>query len=219
MQKTNRTMLFQFISIMFVVLGAELLTATQINYSEERVKMTDEKNLETATLGAGCFWCVEAIFENLKGVESVESGYSGGDNKNPTYKEVCSGTTNHAEVCQIKFDPEVISFEELLEVFWQTHDPTTLNKQGADVGTQYRSVIFYHTNKQKELAETYKSKLIEAKVFSTPIVTEISPAVKFYIAENYHQDYYQANKSQPYCNMVITPKLEKFKKIFEQKLK
>lgn len=219
MQKTNRTMLFQFISIMFVVLGAERLTATQINYSEERVKMTDEKNLETATLGAGCFWCVEAIFENLKGVESVESGYSGGDNKNPTYKEVCSGTTNHAEVCQIKFDPEVISFEELLEVFWQTHDPTTLNKQGADVGTQYRSVIFYHTNKQKELAETYKSKLIEAKVFSNPIVTEISPAVKFYVAENYHQDYYQANKSQPYCNMVITPKLEKFKKVFEQKLK
>lgn len=179
----------------------------------------EESKKDTATFGAGCFWCVETIFQNVKGVSSVKSGYSGGTTKNPTYKEVCSGTTNHAEVCQIIYDPKIISFEDLLEVFWQTHDPTTINRQGADVGTQYRSVIFYHNQNQKDLAEKYKSKLNQQKVFNTPVVTEITPFTKFYEAEDYHQDYYELNKNQPYCQMVIRPKLEKIKKVFEDKLK
>jgi len=172
-----------------------------------------------ATFGNGCFWCTEAIFQQVEGVVKIVSGYSGGKVKNPTYKEVCSGLTGHAEVIQLTFDPAVVSYDELLEIFWKTHDPTTLNRQGADVGTQYRSVIFYHTEEQKSLAESYKKKLDEAGAFNAPIVTEISPAVTFYPAEDYHQNYYNLNGNAPYCSYVIQPKLEKFKKVFKEKLK
>lgn len=186
---------------------------------DESAMTTNNDNLELATFGAGCFWCVEAIFQDLKGVEKVTSGYSGGDVKNPSYREVCTGRTGHAEVVQIQFNPDVISFKELLEVFWQTHDPTTLNKQGADVGTQYRSAVFYHDQSQKELAEEYKKKLDESEVFDDPIVTEISQYDTFYKAEVSHQDYYNENSDAPYCRAVITPKVEKFRKVFEDKLK
>lgn len=174
---------------------------------------------DTATFGAGCFWCVEAIFQNLKGVEKVSSGYTGGSVPNPSYEEVCTGMTGHAEVAQILFDPEVITYKELLEVFWQTHDPTTLNRQGADVGTQYRSAIFYHNDEQRRLAEEYKKKLNESGAFNNPVITEISPLTVFYEAENYHQDYYNNNGNQPYCRLVIKPKMEKFEKAFKDKLK
>lgn len=174
---------------------------------------------EKATFGGGCFWCTEAIFRSLKGVEAVESGYSGGKTKNPTYNEVCTGETGHAEVIQITFDPKTISFRELLEVFWETHDPTTLNRQGADVGTQYRSAVFYHSPEQKEIAEKYKEELNKENVFGKPVITEITAFDKFYKAENYHQDYFANNRSQGYCQFVIVPKLEKFRKIFKDKLK
>ncbi|HEX8531167.1 MAG TPA: peptide-methionine (S)-S-oxide reductase MsrA [Cytophagales bacterium] len=175
--------------------------------------------LETATFGAGCFWCVEAVFQQLEGVKTVVSGYTGGKVENPTYRQVSAGTTGHAEVIQLTYDPKVVTFPELLEVFWQTHDPTTLNRQGADVGTQYRSAVFYHTPEQKELAEKYKKELDAAGAFNGPIVTEIVPAGKFYRAEDYHQNYYNLNSSQPYCSYVITPKLDKLKKVFKDKLK
>ena len=174
---------------------------------------------ETATFGGGCFWCTEAIFSSLKGVQSVESGYSGGKTKNPTYKEVCTGETGHAEVIQITFDPKVISFHELLEVFWETHDPTTLNRQGADIGTQYRSVIFYHSLEQKAIAEKYKAELNKENVFNKPVVTEITAFDRFYKAEDYHQEYFANHPNQGYCQIVIVPKLEKFRKIFKDKLK
>lgn len=174
---------------------------------------------ETATLGGGCFWCTEAIFRSLKGVETVESGYSGGKTKNPTYNEVCTGETGHAEVIHIIFNPKLISFKELLEVFWKTHDPTTLNRQGADSGTQYRSVVFYHSREQKETAEKYKSDLNKENVYNQPVVTEISSFDQFYKAENYHQNYFANNRSQGYCQFVIVPKIEKFRKIFNNKLK
>lgn len=182
-------------------------------------QLTSQAQTETATFGGGCFWCTEAIFKSLKGVESVESGYSGGKLKNPTYKEICTGETGHAEVIQIVFNPKVISFNELLEVFWETHDPTTLNRQGADVGTQYRSVIFYHSAAQKETAEKYKAELNKENVFGKPAVTEISALDKFWPAEKYHQDYYENNSTQGYCQFVIVPKLQKFRKIFKDKLK
>lgn len=182
-------------------------------------QLTSSAQRETATFGNGCFWCTEAIFKSLKGVETVESGYSGGKLKNPTYREVCSGLTGHAEVIQITYDPSVISYDELLEVFWQTHDPTTLNRQGADVGTQYRSAVFYHSPEQKEAAEKYKAELNRQKVFDKPIVTEITAFDKFYKAEDYHQNYYANNPNQGYCQIVIVPKLEKFRKVFKDKLK
>lgn len=182
-------------------------------------QLTSSGQKETATFGNGCFWCTEAIFKSLKGVETVESGYSGGKVKDPTYREVCTGETGHAEVIQITFDPAVISFRELLEVFWETHDPTTPNRQGADVGTQYRSVVFYHSPQQKELAEKYKAELNNENVFGKPVVTEITSFDKFYKAENCHQDYYANNSTQGYCQMVIVPKLEKFRKVFKDKLK
>ena len=175
--------------------------------------------MDTATFGAGCFWCTEAVFKILKGVYKVTSGYSGGHKENPTYEEVCTGTTGHAEVTQIEFNPEEIKFDELLEVFWRTHDPTTLNRQGADVGTQYRSVIFYHNESQKKIAEYYKEKLGQEKIWDDPVVTEITEFTKFYPAEDYHQDYYANNPNQGYCAFVITPKVEKFKKLFASKLK
>jgi len=181
--------------------------------------MTNSANLETTTLGAGCFWCVEAVFQQIEGVVKVESGYSGGHKENPTYKEVCSETTGHAEVCQITFDKNKISFQEILEVFFGTHDPTTLNRQGNDVGTQYRSAIFYHTPEQKAIAEKVIATLNAEKVFANPIVTEVVPFKKFYKAEDYHQNYYNNNSGQGYCVFVIRPKLEKLKKVFKEKLK
>jgi peptide-methionine (S)-S-oxide reductase len=174
---------------------------------------------DTATFGTGCFWCTEAVFQELKGVYKVTSGYSGGNVKNPSYEEVCSGTTGHAECLQIIYDRKVISFDELLEVFWEAHDPTTLNRQGNDVGTQYRSVIFYHDQEQKKKAEEYKVKLDKSGAYNNPIVTEITPFSHFYAAEDYHQDYYRLHGSQPYCSFVIRPKVEKFEKVFKNKLK
>jgi len=164
-------------------------------------------NFELATFGGGCFWCVEAVFERLDGVQSVVAGYAGGTILNPTYKQVCSGTTGHAEVAQISFDPAKISYRQLVDIFWESHDPTTVNRQGADVGTQYRSVIFYHSEEQKKTVEISKQEA--QKNFSQPIVTEIQPLTKFYPAENYHQDYYRNNPNAPYCQFVIKPKLKK----------
>jgi peptide-methionine (S)-S-oxide reductase len=177
------------------------------------------KKMEVATFGNGCFWCTEAIFQNLKGVDNIVSGYSGGHVDNPTYRQVCSGTTGHAEVIQLEYDPNTITYDELLEVFWKTHDPTTPNRQGNDVGPQYRSAVFYHSEEQREKAEKYKKELNEAGAFNAPIVTEITAFDKFYPAENYHQNYYNLNGSQPYCNYVIKPKLDKLEKVFKDKLK
>ena len=176
-------------------------------------------NIDTTTLGAGCFWCIEAVFQQLNGVISVTSGYAGGHVENPSYKEVCTGTTGHAEVAQIVYDTTKISFDELLAVFWQTHDPTTLNKQGNDEGTQYRSAIFYHNQKQKEKAEKYKNELNASGAWDKAVVTEIVAFTKFYKAEDYHQNYYNQNGEQPYCAYVIRPKVEKFQKVFKDKLK
>ena len=172
--------------------------------------------IRKATFGSGCFWCTEGIFKQLKGVRSVTSGYSGGQRKNPTYEQVCSGATGHAEVVQIEFDDDVIKFAQLLEVFWNTHDPTTLNRQGADVGTQYRSVVFYHDSIQKETALAIKQALDDSDAFGNKIVTEISPIENFYPAENYHQDYYKNNPEKGYCQMVVRPKIEKFQKVFRE---
>lgn len=181
--------------------------------------MLQNKNLETATLGNGCFWCTEAVFQQLEGVEKVTSGYSGGHVKNPTYEQVCSQTTGHAECLKIEYDPSVISFDELLRVFWETHDPTTLNRQGNDVGPQYRSVIFYQNQEQKEKAERYKAELNKSGAFDKPIVTAIEPFTVFYPAEKNHKDYYLRNPNQPYCYFVIKPKIEKLRKVFSDKLK
>ncbi|HEV7329591.1 MAG TPA: peptide-methionine (S)-S-oxide reductase MsrA [Flavisolibacter sp.] len=189
--------------------------STSLNTAMNRI---DE--VETATFGTGCFWCTEAIFEQLNGVVKVTSGYMGGQVKNPTYKEVCTGETGHAECVQIVYEPSKISYDELLKVFFQVHDPTSLNRQGADVGTQYRSAIFYHTPEQKSKAEYYKKELNTSGAYDKQIVTEVSPATEFYVAEDYHQEYYQNNKNtNPYCSIVIRPKLEKFQKVFADKLK
>jgi peptide-methionine (S)-S-oxide reductase len=179
----------------------------------------NKSDIDTATLGAGCFWCVEAVFQRLEGVVSVKSGYSGGFVKNPAYKEVCQGVTGHAEVCQIFYDRTKISFAELLEVFWKTHDPTTLNRQGNDFGTQYRSAIFYHNQEQKAIAETYKEEINNSGAYSSPVVTEITAFSEFFPAEDYHHNYFNTNGSEPYCRMVIQPKMEKFEKVFKNKLK
>lgn len=202
------------IQILFTGLLATIYAVGQPTTSKN---MSNE--LQTATFGAGCFWCTEAVFLKVEGVESVVSGYSGGKVKNPTYREVCSGLTGHAEVTQIKFDPKKVSFESLLEVFWNTHDPTTLNKQGADEGTQYRSVVFYHNEEQRKVAEQYKAQLEKSGVYKSPIVTEISSFTNFYPAEDYHQNYFALNPNQGYCQYVIRPKVEKFKKQFASKLK
>jgi peptide-methionine (S)-S-oxide reductase len=175
--------------------------------------------LETATLGAGCFWCVEAVFRSLKGVEEVVSGYAGGTLAYPTYEQVCRGTTGHAEAVQISFDPEVISFAEILDVFWHTHDPTTLNRQGHDSGTQYRSVIFFHNEEQKEVAESSKREMDESELWTAPIVTEIVPFTCFYKADESHQKYYQDNPDEAYCQVVIDPKIRKLRKEFQTRLK
>jgi peptide-methionine (S)-S-oxide reductase len=208
--------------ILFITIFAQI-ACSQTNKKSD--KMNNEKsinndNLEIATLGAGCFWCVEAVFQDLKGVEKVVSGYSGGLVKNPSYREVCNGTTGHAEVVQITFNPEVISFEVILELFWATHDPTTLNRQGGDVGTQYRSAIFYHNDSQKIIAEKSKVKADQSGDYNNPIVTEITEFTNFYPAEDYHQDYFNLNGDKnPYCSSVIAPKIAKFRKKYADRLK
>ncbi|MDN5204708.1 peptide-methionine (S)-S-oxide reductase MsrA [Fulvivirgaceae bacterium BMA10] len=207
-----------FISVFF--LSWSLVSCAQDNSAHQKeLQLSKQDGMELATFGTGCFWCTEAIFQDLEGVTSAISGYSGGTVDNPTYREVCNETTGHAEVIQITYDPKKISFAELLEVFWQTHDPTTLNRQGNDVGTQYRSAIFYHNEEQRELAEKYKKELDASGAWNDPIVTEITAFKKFFPAEDYHQNYYNLNGSQPYCTFVIKPKVEKFRKVFKDKLK
>ncbi|SHG57577.1 peptide-methionine (S)-S-oxide reductase MsrA [Flavobacterium johnsoniae] len=183
------------------------------------ISQNKKANLETITLGGGCYWCVEAVYENLDGVKSVVSGFSGGKTANPSYEEVCTGTTGHAEVVQITYDKNITDINEIFKVFFTVHDPTTLNRQGADVGTQYRSVIFYKNDEQKKATESIIAELNKAKVYNNPIVTKVEPFKVFYKAEDYHQNYYANNKNQPYCKMVIQPKLEKFEKVFKDKLK
>ncbi|MDQ1592179.1 MAG: peptide-methionine (S)-S-oxide reductase [Pyrinomonadaceae bacterium] len=178
-----------------------------------------EQNEEVATLAGGCFWCLEAVYADLRGVARVVSGYAGGHTENPTYREVCNETTGHAEVVQITFDPRVVSYRELLEVFFTIHDPTTLNRQGGDVGTQYRSAVFYHSPEQRETAVAVVAELDAARVWDAPIVTEITPLNVFYPAEDYHQEYYQNNANQPYCRAVIAPKVSKFRQKYLEKLK
>jgi peptide-methionine (S)-S-oxide reductase len=181
--------------------------------------MTSNENKEKATLAGGCFWCLEAVYNQLKGVEQVVSGYTGGDTTNPTYEQVCTGTTGHAEAVQITYDPQEITYRDLLEVFFTIHDPTTLNRQGNDVGTQYRSAIFSHGPEQAQVAEEVIKKLEDARIWNSPIVTEVAPLGEFYPAEDYHHDYYERNTRQPYCQMVISPKLAVFRKKFLEKLK
>jgi peptide-methionine (S)-S-oxide reductase len=192
-----------FIIILLLILSTEIMA----------------KELETATLGGGCFWCTEAVYLELNGVVEVKPGYSGGHVKNPTYKEVCTEATGHAEVVQITFDPEIVSFTEILEVFFVTHDPTTLNRQGNDVGTQYRSAIFYHSEKQKQTALKVIELLEKEKAYNKPIVTEVTHFDTFYVAEDYHINYFARNKNQPYCQYVVAPKVEKFRKVFKEKMK
>lgn len=205
--------LMKVISLSLLACLASIMTYAQASTKKNM------KEIEVATLGSGCFWCTEAFFLRVKGIESVVSGYSGGKVKNPTYREVCTGLTGHAEVIQVKFDPTLISYSEVLEIFWNTHDPTTLNKQGADEGTQYRSVVYYHSESQKQTAEDYKKQLDKSGVYKNPIVTEISPFTVFYPAEDYHQNYYALNPNQGYCQYVIRPKIEKFNKQYAAKLK
>ena len=176
-------------------------------------------HLKRATLGGGCFWCIEAVYKRLNGVISVQSGFSGGSIKNPAYREVCTGRTGHAEVCDIQYDPKIVSFEDLLNIFWEIHDPTTLNRQGNDVGTHYRSIIFFHDDKQRAIAEKSKNNLETTVYTNQPVVTEIEPFKSFYPAENYHDDYYDLHSSEPYCRIVISPKVEKFKRLFTRQLK
>ncbi|HEX7450319.1 MAG TPA: peptide-methionine (S)-S-oxide reductase MsrA [Pirellulales bacterium] len=189
------------------------------NVADKPAAKADAAKLEKATFAGGCFWCTEAVFERLKGVHDVVSGYSGGDTANPNYEQVSSGLTGHAEAVQITYDPQAVSYDALLEVFWKTHDPTTLNQQGPDFGTQYRSAIFYHNDDQKELAEHYKKELDAEHAFRKPIVTEISKFTVFYPAEPYHQDYYEHHKGESYCRAIISPKVSKLNKVFRDKLK
>jgi peptide-methionine (S)-S-oxide reductase len=193
--------------------GAKIMTARPITPDEVPA------GKEVATLGGGCFWCLEAVYDDLKGVEAVESGYMGGEVRNPSYKQVCSGDTGHAEVVRVTFDPTVISFRDVLEVFFVIHDPTTLNQQGNDIGTQYRSAIFYHSPEQQRVARDVVGQLERDKVYSNPIVTEVTPASEFWIAEDYHQEYFRNNLGQPYCMWVVAPKVQKFRKHFLAKVK
>jgi peptide-methionine (S)-S-oxide reductase len=210
-------------SLLSCLLALTISACAQGGKSKDKVPEDMEVNnnakTEKATFGGGCFWCTEAQFQYLDGVTKVESGYAGGTVANPTYDQVGSGTTGHAEVIQVTYDPAKITYEELLQAFWQSHDPTQLNRQGNDVGTQYRSVIFYHNEDQHKLADLYKQKLQQSGAYDKPVVTEVAPMTAFYKAEDYHQNYYNQNGSQPYCHFVIQPKLEKFKKVFKDKLK
>ena len=196
-----------------------IIAATLTNLHAQNIKNMTKEHTEMITLGGGCYWCIEAVFQKLEGVTKVESGFSGGIVKNPAYREVCNGTTGHAEVVQITFDNTKTSIEEILKVFFTVHDPTTLNRQGADVGTQYRSAIFYHNQQQYQIAKTVIDKLNKAKVYDHPIITELSAYTVFYKADDYHQNYYNDNKNAPYCRMVIQPKIEKFEKVFKDKVK
>jgi peptide-methionine (S)-S-oxide reductase len=202
-----------------IILSFLFLSGPTHNFNNNLKSKGVEANIEIATLGNGCFWCTEAVFEGLKGIVSVESGYSGGSVKNPSYREVCNGTTGHAEVIQLKFDPAVISYKKILEIFFKSHDPTTLNRQGADVGTQYRSVIFYHSQNQKSVAEETIAELTQKSVYTKSIVTEVVPFSAFYVAEDYHQDYFRKNPNEAYCSYVIRPKLEKMQKNYSDMLK
>lgn len=227
--KVNKLIL----SIFVLLQSIGLQSCGQSNNTQEKkllaIKETKNIDMQTETnvndttasivLGGGCFWCVEAQYLMLDGVQKVESGYAGGNTENPTYKEVCTGLTNHAEVVKITYDPRKLSFDDILYAFWQSHDPTTLNRQGNDEGTQYRSVVFYSTEEEKQKTEAYIKKLNEEKAFDNPVVTQVAPLTKFYIAEDYHQNYYNNNKTQGYCMFVVGPKVEKFKKIFKDKLK
>lgn len=216
--KTEQNHLFSVFTSMKQILTAAIVLIGSISYSQSP-KPQKMNALQTATFGSGCFWCTEAVFLDVKGVASVASGYMGGKTKNPTYRDICTGTTGHAEVIQLTFDPALVTYEELLEIFWNTHDPTTLNRQGNDEGTQYRSVVFYHDENQRTVALAYKKQLAEAKTFKDPIVTEITKAAEFYKAEDYHQNYFAINPDQAYCRFVIRPKVEKFKKQFAAKVK
>lgn len=205
-----------------LVVSMSLICCAQKNKSTPSTSVTeiiDNSKTKTATFGTGCFWCTEAIFQQVEGVVKVTSGYSGGRVENPSYKAVCTGTTGHAECLNIEYDPAKVSFDELLEMFWQVHDPTTLNRQGNDVGTQYRSVVFYHNDEQKTIVEKYKAALGKSGAWDNPIVTTIEPFKRFYPAEEYHQNYYNSNKGEGYCQFVIRPKVEKFEKVFKTKLK
>lgn len=209
----------------FCLLVLFLFASCNSPRDQERFTMTineepaEAPQTELATFGAGCFWCVEAVFQELDGVLSVQSGYSGGKTANPTYEQVCSGSTGHAEVCQIRYDPSRIGYWSLLEVFWKIHDPTTLNRQGNDAGTQYRSVVFYHNDRQKALAEKSREELDASGAWENPIVTEIAPFTEFYKAEDYHQNYFKNHPQQAYCRAVIRPKFEKFKEVFQDRLR
>lgn len=206
------------VAVVLVLFAASGSSRNESSFKHGEGEAMAAAQVDTATFAAGCFWCVEAVFQNLRGVKSVVSGYAGGSVVNPSYEEVCSGTTGHAEACQIVYDQKQISYAELLEVFWKTHDSTALNRQGNDAGTQYRSAIFYRDAKQKELAEHYKRELDSSHAFVGPIVTEIVPFTSFYKAEHYHQDYFNKHGGQTYCLFVIRPKLEKFKQAFKDKL-
>ncbi len=215
----KRTIFVLFLSYSLLIFYSNSC-AQKVKESSSMENEQDHKNnLEIATFGTGCFWCTEAVYERLEGVERVVSGYSGGHVKNPSYREVCNGTTGHAEVCQIYFDPDIISFDELLDVFWHTHNPTTINRQGNDVGTQYRSAIFYHNENQKRIAEASKNIMEVSGEFNDPIVTEITEFTNFYKAEDYHQDYFANNPNQPYCTFIVAPKVKKFTSKYPDKLK
>lgn len=227
--KTPETIPFKIATIILIFLVLTLNACNQTTVKNNNAKNNSNSkllsnkqvdlNIDTITLGGGCYWCVEAVYEMLNGVVKVESGFSGGTVKNPSYREVCSGSTGHAEVVQITFEKTKTSVVEILKVFFTLHDPTTLNRQGADVGTQYRSVIFYRNNEQYKAAKDIVDAINSENVYGSPIVTQISPFDKFYIAEDYHQDYFDLNKEEPYCRMVIQPKIDKFEKLFKEKMK
>lgn len=219
MKRLNKYLPFALVAFLQILGSCAQKENPNRSMSNDAMYASTNGATDTATLGAGCFWCVEAVFQQLNGVLKVSSGYSGGHVKNPTYEQVSEKNTGHAEVIQVVFDPSVVTFDELLEVFWQTHDPTTPNRQGNDVGPQYRSVIFYHNEEQKDKARFYKDQLNRSGAWSSPVITEIEPFTNFYVAEDYHQNYYLNNGSQPYCYFVIRPKLEKFEKVFRDKLK
>ena len=218
-EKISKILSFLFICCILTACAQKTESKQNSETMDISTKKLTNEGMDTATFANGCFWCTEAVFQDLNGVEKVTSGYTGGTVKNPAYREVCTGATGHAECLQIVYDPKIISFEELLEVFWKTHDPTTLNKQGNDEGTQYRSGVFYHSEKQKELAEKDKKELNASGAYNKTVVTEITPFQVFYPAEDYHQQYFNLHGSEPYCNYVIQPKVEKFRKVFKDKLK
>ncbi|SOD96837.1 peptide-methionine (S)-S-oxide reductase [Spirosoma fluviale] len=216
---TLRKLTALLITVLTAASGRGAVRASAGQTKQNRMNTDQSANLAKATFGTGCFWCTEALYESLDGVFGAVSGYEGGQKPNPTYKEVCTGTTGHAECVEVTYDPAKITYQELLEAFFRSHDPTSLNRQGEDVGTQYRSVIFYHNDEQKELAEMAKTELDKSGAYDRPIVTEISPAETFYEAEAYHQSYFANNPNQGYCAFVIAPKVDKFKKVFKEKLK